>query len=94
MEQYVTSYNYNSSMSEISKKINDTLSRNPSLSVHAISTVVYDGTAGRTFDAIVVFNIRPVVDTLDTPKFAGDMYDNGFTLQVTDDQIPCASSKE
>lgn len=95
MKQYITSFNFNRSMSELSRRINETMNEMPSLTVHTLSTEVINSSAGGYYiDAIVVFDVAPTVDTLGTPKFAGDVYDNGFKLQANSDPIPCANGKE
>ena len=95
MRQFVIAYQYNHSMSEVSRRIADTLSANPHYSVQTMSTAVYDSpTGGKYIDAIVVYNIDRDRATLDTPKLAGDVWDNGYRLPFSDDPVPCAKNKE
>ena len=90
MKQVVMSYCFRHNMSEISKNIAETLATEPTWSVQTISTVSYLSTAGICFDAIVIYNVDRPQDTLDTPKLAGDVWDNGYRLPFDTDPIPCA----
>lgn len=93
MKQVVMSYCYRHNMSEISKNISDTLASEPTWSVQTISTITYHSMAGLCFDAIVVYNVDRPQDTLDTPKLAGDVWDNGYRLPVYNDPIPCINKE-
>lgn len=92
MKQYVGTYQFRHSLSEISKNISEVLSANPGWSVHTISTVTYETAAtGRSFDAIVVYNIERPQDTLDTPKLVGGLWARASN---TSEPIPSAKGGE
>ena len=91
MKQYVGTYQFRRSLGEISKNISDTLSANPSWSVHTISTVTYETAAGRSFDAIVVYNIERPQDTVDTPKLVGGLW---ARTSNTSEPVPSAKGEE